>query len=193
MTKLNKKAHQVVGQCRSSHNDCRIYCLPSLVPKTFVHYRVSTRIGKRTATTIRHQSYMWSIDVYNEETAVSQLRNAEKTVGPFEPPFFGVKEQKCLIGYTRANETLQSQFPRLQTFSESAESLSRNRDPNMTQNEYVYATCCRPEVADDVISNGTAKTIESYVALNFETAGLAVSGKIQFSRLRISVKNFSVS
>ena len=42
-------------------------------------------------------------------------------------------------------------FPKLQTFSKSVEPLSRNREPNMTQHEHVYAICCRPEVGDDVI------------------------------------------
>ena len=58
----NKKAHQLVGQCKtrrhSSNSDCRIQCLPSLVPKTFVHYRTLTCMGELTATTIRHQSLM---------------------------------------------------------------------------------------------------------------------------------------
>ena len=40
----------------------------------------------------------------------------------------------------------------------------------MTQNEHVYAICCRPEAAGDVISRENVKTIERYVALNFETA-----------------------
>ena len=41
----------------------------------------------------------------------------------------------------------------------------------MTQNEHVYATCCRPEVAGDVISGQNVKTIECYVVLNFEVGG----------------------
>ena len=36
--------------------------------------------------------------------------------------------------------------------------------------EHVYAICCRPEAAGDVISGGNAKTSEGYAALNFETA-----------------------
>ena len=59
-------------------------------------------------------------------------------------------------------EGLESQFPKLLTFSESVEPLSRNRDPNMTKNEQVYATCCRLEVADDVISSENVKTTEGY-------------------------------
>ena len=41
--KLDKKAHQLVGQCEtrrhSSHSDCRIQYLLSLVPNMFMHYR----------------------------------------------------------------------------------------------------------------------------------------------------------
>ena len=40
----------------------------------------------------------------------------------------------------------------------------------MTQNEYVYAIFCRPEVDGDVISGENVKTIEGYVVLNFEVA-----------------------
>ena len=38
----------------------------------------------------------------------------------------------------------------------------------MTKSEHVYAICCRPEVAGDVISGEDVKTIESYGVLNFE-------------------------
>ena len=68
-----------------------------------------------------------------------------------------------------------SQFPKLSTSSESVESLSRNRDPNMTQNEHFHVICCRPEVAGDVISGRNVKTIEGYAVINFVVAGLAVS------------------
>ena len=44
------------------------------------------------------------------------------------------------------------------------------RTPDMTQNEYVYAICCRLELAGDVISNENVKTIEGYFVLNFEVA-----------------------
>ena len=60
----------------------------------------------------------------------------------------------------RGNEALESQFPKLQTFSESVEGLSRNRDQNMTQNLYVCRICCRPEIVYDVISGRKVKTIE---------------------------------
>ena len=50
------------------------------------------------------------------------------------------------------------------------ERFSRNRDPNMAQIEQVYAICCRPEVAGDVISSNIIKTIAGYAVLNFEVA-----------------------
>ena len=40
----------------------------------------------------------------------------------------------------------------------------------LTQNEYVYAICCRLEVAGDVIYGEYVKTIEDYAVLNFEVA-----------------------
>ena len=43
----------------------------------------------------------------------------------------------------------------------------------MTQNEHVYAMCCRPEVAGDVISGEDVKTIESCAVLNFEIANFS--------------------
>ena len=68
----------------------------------------------------------------------------------------------------------------------SVEPLSRkNRDPNLTQNEYVYAICCQLEEAGDpVISGENVKTTETYAALNFEAVSLAVSEKINISHLR---------
>ena len=55
----------------------------------------------------------------------------------------------------------------------------------MTQHERVYAICCRPEVAGDVISGENVKTIERYALLNFEAfpSRLAVSEKIEVSYL----------
>ena len=85
----------------------------------------------------------------------------------------GSKEQECLTDYQRGNEDLESEFPKLYNFSESVEPLSRNRDPNMTHNEYVYAICCRPEVDGDVISSENAKTIEGYAVLNLEIASFS--------------------
>ena len=43
----------------------------------------------------------------------------------------------------------------------------------MTQNEHVYAICCRQEVAGNVVSDGNAKTIEGYVVLNLEAANIS--------------------
>ena len=40
----------------------------------------------------------------------------------------------------------------------------------MIQNEHVYAICCRPEVAGDVISGENVTTIGGYAVLNFEIA-----------------------
>ena len=75
------------------------------------------------------------------------------------------------MGNKRGNEALESQFPKLQTFSESVEPLSRHGDQNLTQNEHVYAICCRPEAAGDVISGENIQTIKRYdAALNAEVA-----------------------
>ena len=106
--------------------------------------------------------------MYNEKTAISQLCDAYTTVGPLEHPFFGVKEQKCLTDYIGGNEALESQFPKLNTFSESVEPLSRHGDPNLTQNEHIYAICCRPEIAGDNIYGANFKIIEGYAVLNLE-------------------------
>ena len=38
----------------------------------------------------------------------------------------------------------------------------------MTQNEHVYAICCRLEVSGDVISGENVKTIEGQAVLSFE-------------------------
>ena len=40
----------------------------------------------------------------------------------------------------------------------------------MTPNEPIYAICCRPEVAGDVVSGERVKTIEGLALLNFEAA-----------------------
>ena len=65
-------------------------------------------------------------------------------------------------------KVFEPQFPKLQTFSELVEPLSRSRDANLTQNEYVYATCSRPEIAGDVIFGENVKTSEGYAVLNCE-------------------------
>ena len=43
----------------------------------------------------------------------------------------------------------------------------------MTQNERVYAICCRPEVAGDVVSGENVNTNERYAVLNFEVASFS--------------------
>ena len=43
----------------------------------------------------------------------------------------------------------------------------------MTKNERVYAICCRPEVASNVISGENVKNIEGYAVLNFLAASLS--------------------
>ena len=43
----------------------------------------------------------------------------------------------------------------------------------MTKNEHVYASCCLPEVAGDVISAENVKTVECYAELNFEVASFS--------------------
>ena len=40
----------------------------------------------------------------------------------------------------------------------------------MTQNEHVYAICCQPEVAGDVISTENEKTMKGDAVLNFKVA-----------------------
>ena len=51
--------------------------------------------------------------------------------------------------------------------------LSRNRDPNLSQNEHVHAICCRPEAYGDVISGKNVKT-----TLKFEDAVFEVVSEI---------------
>ena len=43
----------------------------------------------------------------------------------------------------------------------------------MAQNEHVYATCCRLEVAGNVIASENVKIIEGYAVLNFEVASFS--------------------
>ena len=43
----------------------------------------------------------------------------------------------------------------------------------MTQNEHVYAFCCRLEGAGDIISSTNVRTNEGYIVLNFEVAGFS--------------------
>ena len=43
----------------------------------------------------------------------------------------------------------------------------------MTQNEHVYAICCQPEVAGDIISGADVQTIEGYAVLKFGVASFS--------------------
>ena len=49
----------------------------------------------------------------------------------------------------------------------------------MTQIEHVYAICCQSEVAGDVVSGGSVKTIEGYAVSNFEAASITTFREIQ--------------
>ena len=78
--------------------------------------------------------------------------------------------------------SLNHSFQNYKLFSESVESLSRNCDPNLTQNEHIYTICCGPEVADDVISGGSVKTTEGYVVLNFEAGSISSFWENQYQQ-----------
>ena len=83
-------------------------------------------------------------------------------------------------------------------FSESVEPLSKHCDPNMTQNAHVYAICCRPEVAGDVISGENVQTVDCYVVLtlltseilknHFVTAMQTAAANIDYSIKRKSIR-----
>ena len=49
----------------------------------------------------------------------------------------------------------------------------------MTQDEHVYAICCRPEVPGDVMSSENVNTMESYAVLCVEVASFSSSRDIQ--------------
>ena len=86
-------------------------------------------------------------------------------------PIFGAKEYKCPTTYANYNKTLETAFQKLSTFSKSVQALSRNRNPNMSQNQHIYAiNCGRPEVTVDAISSQTANTVPTYIVVNFEVA-----------------------
>ena len=72
--------------------------------------------------------------------------------------------------YTRGMKPLNHSFNPVIFFQSRLNLYQRNRDPNMIRNEHVYAICCRPEVAGDVISGESVKTVEGYAMLNFEVA-----------------------
>ena len=80
----------------------------------------------------------------------------------------------------------------------------------MTHHQHVYAICCRPEVAGDVISGGNVKTIEGYTGLNFEVSGFSsfrdikknhfvtaaevdIYDSTKRKRIRVSLKNLFFS
>ena len=48
----------------------------------------------------------------------------------------------------------------------------------MNQNEHVFAICCRPEVAGNVISGLSVKTIDGYSLVNLEIASFNGLGDI---------------
>ena len=54
----------------------------------------------------------------------------------------------------------------------------------MTKNEHVYAMCCRPDVAGDVVSGENVNTIEGSAALNFEVASCGIFRDIQKKSFR---------
>ena len=85
---------------------------------------------------------------------------------------FGMKKKEYLIAFAKGNEAVES-VSKTVNFSESVEPSSRNSDPNMTQNEHVYAIYCRSEVASDVIASGNVKTVESYFVVNFDAASIS--------------------
>ena len=45
----------------------------------------------------------------------------------------------------------------------------------MTQNEHVYAICCRPEEVNDVVSSENVKTMQGSAVINFELLALVIS------------------
>ena len=91
--------------------------------------------------------------VVSEKIKIGYLHNAlrgrrEAHLSPFlggqwAKMSISLQQRKCSSWITVSN-TVNSW---------TVEPLSRNRDPTMTQNEYVYAIYYRPEVAGDVISS----------------------------------------
>ena len=49
----------------------------------------------------------------------------------------------------------------------------------MTQNESIYAICCRPEIVGDIISGEIVKIVERYAMLNLEVASFSTFRDIQ--------------
>ena len=83
--------------------------------------------------------------------------------------------------YTTENEAaLESLCLKTVNDFEIDRTVIKNKgDPSLTQNERVYATCCRPEVGDDVISGEDVETLEGYVVVNFEDATCSVFRNIK--------------
>ena len=76
--------------------------------------------------------------------------------------------------FKRANIiVLEQESPSIGGAERNATPLSRNRDPNMTQNEHVYAIYSRPEEVGDVISGGNVDAVEGYASLNFEAGSIS--------------------
>ena len=90
------------------------------------------------------------------------------------------------------NDTLESTFPKLQTFSNLVEPLLRNCDQNLAQIGHAYAIYCRPKVARDVISGRNVKTIEGYEVLNFENASSSSFKSFQKDHF-VTVKSATVA
>ena len=83
-------------------------------------------------------------------------------------------------GLHTENEAHESPFLKLYTSLKSTELLSRNRDPDMTQNEHVYVICW--EADGDVISSKNVNTIEGNVLVNFEVVAAYTDDSIKQKR-----------
>ena len=101
-------------------------------------------------------------------------------------------------------------FQRCKTLSELVEPVSRNGDPNVTQNLHVCTICCRPEADYNVVSGRNIKIIEGYLVVNFEVAisnsfrdifkkslrdsseaaEADIEDSIKRKRIRVSLKNY---
>ena len=107
-------------------------------------------------------------------TEASHLRNAWTTVSPLGPHFLGE-------GAKMSNRLQNSKWSPWITVSKTVNFFTigwniidkSNREPNLTQNEHVYAIFCWLEVAGDVISGDAVKTIEGYAVLHFEAASIS--------------------
>ena len=77
----------------------------------------------------------------------------------------------------KGNESLNHLNHGFQNCKACQNRLNRYREIarlNMTQNDHVYAICCRPEVASDVvICRENVKTVEICALLNFEVVSFS--------------------